>query len=476
MTIGLIVLKYEHNFQTKKMKKKHLFVILLALVVTSSVLSLLIVKMGSLNLENKQKTEDQKKVTNGNSMKSAPDSGDTLFHLGDGYFYFGNNGYYYGKLIEGADGSELENLGLGYAKDNKKVFFQGIEIENADAETFKERERFVPIFSDKNHGYYDGKRLTLSEADELGEFLSKGIGGKDLGNNYREYNGRIYYWDTAGGQAVASMVPVDANLETFVSVDNSYCQWNRTITKYDPCRRFGKDDKKVFYESFELEDADPATFQILEGMFTKDKNYVFYDTQKVEGIDSGTFQTMGMGQYGKDDSIVIYRNTKIGGADPQTFEVLHEEYCIAYANSLARDKEGYYSHELKITKDEFDKFVKSTGDSCFSENEKWNISPKWKLVSGNPSDSCSRPTYSGDVEIRGWYEWGSNYTSKEWLLHVDKRDVTKLIDGYAGLYSLRNVPDSLVAKLKKANDKNPVTIKIKSLAYYCEGLPWLEMQ
>jgi hypothetical protein len=155
------------------------------------------------------------------------------------------------------------------------------------------------------------------------------------------------------------MVPIDADPKTFLGINNEYCQWSRTKTKHDPCRRFGKDDKKVFYEFFEIIDADPATFQILKGLFTKDKNFVFYDTQKVEGVDPKSFQSMGLGGYGKDGSTVIYGNMKIIGADPETFKVLHEKYCLAYTNALAKDKNNYYSREEIITKRQYFESLKS---------------------------------------------------------------------------------------------------------------------
>lgn len=35
--------------------------------------------------------------------------------------------------------------------------------------------------------------------------------GTDIGNNYRLDNEKLFYWDTGNGQAVPSLVPIDAD-------------------------------------------------------------------------------------------------------------------------------------------------------------------------------------------------------------------------------------------------------------------------
>lgn len=201
-----------------------------------------------------------------------------------------------------------------------------------------------------------------SERREHSLFMYGGKGGEDLGNNYKKFRGKIYYWDDGGGQAVPGAVAIDANPETFVSLENKNCTWNKDKYEYNPCLNYAKDGSKVFYKWFEIKDADPSTFQILKGSFVKDKNYVFYDTQKVKGVDSETFQTLGLGEYGKDKNTVVYTDRKIASADVQTFQVLHEKYCLAYSNALARDKNGYYAREVKISKDQYFEHLRSENE------------------------------------------------------------------------------------------------------------------
>ena len=101
------------------------------------------------------------------------------------------------------------------------------------------------------------------------------------------------------------------------------------------------------------------------------------------------------------------------------------------------------------------------------------IPSSWKLVAGNPDESCSGVKYSGNVKIRGWYEWRSQYVTKNWMFRVDNQDLSKLIPHLGKTYILENVTSELEEKLKNANSENPRTLTVKGIQYYCEGAPTL---
>lgn len=281
--------------------------------------------------------------------------------LGDGYSLYGEHDSehdseyvkYEGKIIEKADSAEFEYLGAGYAKDDKTVFYKGVELEGADAKQFKRVRVGENVFADQYRLYFYGETLSSEEKQQTLDFLHDHIGGEDLGNSYSRYRNRIFFWDDGGGQAVPEMVLIDVDPETFVSMDNEYCEWDGKESTYDPCARYGKDVNKVFRYWFQVKGADPGTFQVLDGAFAKDKDFIFYDGKKLDGFDSATFQVLGLGQYGKDENNVVYAGRNIVGADPKTFEVLHERYCLAYRNALARDKDNYYAREKRITEEQF---------------------------------------------------------------------------------------------------------------------------
>lgn len=340
--------------------------ICLVIIIISGTLILLV---AGFWLWQKDRSDRQMSVRNADTGSLSNKQG--IFHdLGGDYGYYGTRDRQYIKyreeILEKADIFDFKYLGNGYAKDDNTVFYEGAELKEADAESFEKIAPWTDVFADRNFLYFYGDVLSLEEKEGVLTFLNNGVGGEELGNNYRKYKNRIFFWDDGGGQAVPGMVLIDADSETFVSVDNEYCDWDNGTFEYDPCIRYGKNDKKVFSSWFELEGADPSTFQILKGLFSKDNNSVFYDTKKLEGIDSKTFQVLGLGLYGKDENSAVYTNRNIIGADPGTFEVLHEKYCRGYRNALAKDKNSYYSLGARITEEQFYEHLASEKDEIKS--------------------------------------------------------------------------------------------------------------
>ncbi len=64
--------------------------------------------------------------------------------------------YYEGVILEAADAFSFEEIGYGYAKDVKYVFFNGKVIPGADSKTFKYND-IKYTFSDKNNTYKAGE-------------------------------------------------------------------------------------------------------------------------------------------------------------------------------------------------------------------------------------------------------------------------------------------------------------------------------
>lgn len=268
-----------------------------------------------------------------------------------GYAKDKNHVYYCGIILEGVDSASFQYYRYGYYKSGGIIYLSGRPLLQADPDTFHLAYEYSGTFVDKNYGY--DERGTTWQLDDFW-FLTYDEGGKSLGGNYREYKGEIYYWD-AGPQAAPAMILINADPGSFTILKDEYCA-------SDSCLEYAKDDKKVFHASYEVNGADPETFHVLKGSFAKDKNYVFYDTKKLEGIKPDAFESLGFGQYGKDDASVVYGDNRIDGADPKTFEVLHEKYCLAYSNVLARDKNSYYSRTMKITKDQYYEYLKAEAD------------------------------------------------------------------------------------------------------------------
>jgi len=105
----------------------------------------------------------------------------------------------------------------------------------------------------------------------------------------------------------------------------------------------------------------------------------------------------------------------------------------------------------------------------------------WQLVSGDPSDTCTKPTFKGEATVKGWYAYEDIYVEqKDWVFNVIKEDVSKLpqiYDAYNKKYlniekfRISDATPALQVSLKKYTKENPGEITIKSYWLYCEGLP-----
>ena len=109
----------------------------------------------------------------------------------------------------------------------------------------------------------------------------------------------------------------------------------------------------------------------------------------------------------------------------------------------------------------------------------------WKLISGDPLDNCSSPTYEGKAVIHGWYEWDYIYVEKGWVLKISSDDQNKLPVYYydenkQSHYSdgaiLADADSELLKQLKSASKAKPVELTVEGFSTYCEGLPSVSLK
>ncbi len=155
--------------------------------------------------------------------------------------------------LKNVDPSTFENLGYGYAKDKKYVYYRGKVIANANAETFKVVGEIYAI--DKAHAYFNDN--VIREADPATFSIIKEWGWSKDSKHIYARDRRIETCD----------------LETFKFLTNDW-----------------QADSKCVYRSQKiLQLADPNTFKVINFWYGKDKEHVFYDTQLIEGADANTF-------------------------------------------------------------------------------------------------------------------------------------------------------------------------------------------
>jgi hypothetical protein len=337
----------------------------------------------------------------------------------------------YDENKETENDEEFEGIGIEFSIKSDIVFVSGI-INDSPAEKagLKVGDKIFKIDGEYARGMYakhvterlmgeKGTKVVLeiyrdSFGDEIKEFvitrdlikksekdpnheafMKEGKGGEDLGNNYWRYRGKIYYW-SAGPHAAPGMFSVMADSDTFVSIDNPYCDWDKSDIKFDPCRRYGKDDETVFINGYKLKEADPKTFEIVEEWFSKDRERVYYGSQEIKEIDPETFEMIGSGEYVKDNDSIAYasrgnvvteanmetfevmfdgyakdkNNVYVYGramkdVDSNTFQIVYERHCGIARNIASKDNDSYFWNGVKVDKITFDeKIAKTKGLKC----------------------------------------------------------------------------------------------------------------
>lgn len=146
------------------------------------------------------------------------------------------------------------------------------------------------------------------------------------------------------------------------------------------------------------------------------------------------------------------------------------------------------TEELEENKNENSKNKAKESENIAENNENEVVNETaWKLVSGDPSDTCSSPTYKGEAQIRGFYVYDYSYVEKEWLLQILPEDANKIPvnqvysdKNYSEWikkpqFALGGVTPELEKELKSASKDNPKTITVKGFKAYCEGVPQLSI-
>ena len=118
----------------------------------------------------------------------------------------------------------------------------------------------------------------------------------------------------------------------------------------------------------------------------------------------------------------------------------------------------------------------------------------WRLVSGDPADTCAMPTYQGEATLYGWYVYDYYYVEQDWLLEVAEEELNKVPlaeivcgDGEDCLTFIKNSeyfkPQFLMIglseeeemALKNASSEHPPPVTVRGFRFYCEGLPQLSV-
>lgn len=188
-----------------------------------------------------------------------------------------------------------------YIVENKKVYWktwdEGFGIRkfrawDADIETFKALPSLKPkgFAKDHNHVFWRAKLIEGAEPDSF----------RFIDGYFRDKN-NIFVWDARGD----GMIPLEnADPDTYSilnrrwSRDHKYVFFRkesfipRHIESFEPLIGiWARDDVTHYYGVREVEDEDPATFEIDEtnSWFARDNRHLFWKGWLIEEIDVDTF-------------------------------------------------------------------------------------------------------------------------------------------------------------------------------------------
>jgi hypothetical protein len=209
------------------------------------------------------------------------------------------------------------DLGHGYRRDDRFVWFKGKRIDGTGEVDVKEFARAV------------GHPLVLCRGVHAASFVA-------LSEQYTKDKDKVYYkWISPGRFWVVELTGADP--ATFEALDNYLARDRNTVWRLD--RPFAgadpasvevihpnfvwKDRDSVFYQSKKIEGADPKTFRHLAQGFYRDAENVYWSSDRLLGADANSFETFGNDSpYARDARQVWFGKTTLEGIDAATFRLV----------------------------------------------------------------------------------------------------------------------------------------------------------
>lgn len=163
----------------------------------------------------------------------------------------------------------------------------------------------------------------------------------DLGHGYVRRDGTIHFL----GGGVTGAGPNETRIDT----PSHPLVRKAVLSKFGPFKTaegldaatfkplsdtYSKDKNRVYYKVVSngefivivLQNADPDSFELLDGSLARDKSHVWYTSTIQQGVDPATVQSIKGGPVFKDKDSVHYQYSTIPNADPASFRHLGSTY------------------------------------------------------------------------------------------------------------------------------------------------------
>ncbi len=208
--------------------------------------------------------------------------------------------------IAKANPNTFQKIDNDWSKDDK-FYFYNYKPVNVDYNSFTIiNSNFV---KDKNNVYsLKSYKLLASTIDPATT--------KKINNRYIADKNNIYdFQEYQNGKMVDSLISIP-----YQNINNL------TVLK----DKFLLFDNKVVYDGVKIENADPASFEIIQFPYSKDKNNVFYHGDIIEKADPNTFSIFKTSFYSKDKNHVFVYGKLLKDADVATFGPVNKKHSLLY--------------------------------------------------------------------------------------------------------------------------------------------------
>lgn len=193
----------------------------------------------------------------------------------------------YFRTLEGVDVATFEEVGAGFAKDARHVYYGDAVEDRFDPKTFRHI----------GNGYVADRAL-VAYYDRFLEGADPKTFAVFPGNYYARDEKQVYFHD----RAIPGADPL--SFEVLASQD-----------------AYGRDRARVYYSGRIIREADPASLVFLNDRVTKDRRHVFCTGSFLDGLDAETFKQIGGSDYLRDGDTLYYCEKKVEGVDVDALQV-----------------------------------------------------------------------------------------------------------------------------------------------------------
>ncbi len=260
--------------------------------------------------------------------------------------------YYCDLNITDINPDFFKDLGQGFVKDNKNVYYGSRKHEELDVDTFKflNDSYYGDFAKDKNSVYYiqyfrGGVRINVCEECDVNTF-------ERINNYYSKDKDNVYF----NSGSIEKISNVDLDSFSLLSSNKAKDKNNYYVNGYITTSTenikeinqleqeihtiqgdYKKNSQIVYLQDRVIYKADPDSFQIINFPYSKDDNNVFYFWNPIPAqVDQESFEILN-NDYSKDKFNIYYKNNVIEEADVDTFRLSDGQ------DYQAEDKNYYYN-------------------------------------------------------------------------------------------------------------------------------------